>query len=228
VRVLPAIDITSEAPDNIGPRVPPSRALGVALRWKLRGCRGLHVVDLDGARGLGFNRGAIRAILEAVDVPVQVGGGLSGQAAVAEILGCGAARAIVATRALREPGWVARLSRRFPARVVVALDVLKGRLMMDGWRSEASATTSDLLASLDGLPLAGILFTDLEAEGRQGGVREAAIASILSATSHRVIVSGGVAGREDLDRLEALGVEEVVVGSALYSGRLPWREVVRR
>jgi phosphoribosylformimino-5-aminoimidazole carboxamide ribotide isomerase len=160
-------------------------------------------------------------MLTKVRVPLQIGGGLREDATIGLLLGEGARRAIVGTRALGDPQWLEAVATAHPGRIMVALDVLKGKAMVEGWRKEALRRPQEILPSLDPLPLAGILYTNLEVEGKRQGMDVAAVEQVMGATSHKVVVSGGVSTRRDLEELESVGVEEVVVGSALYRGDLP-------
>lgn len=200
----------------------------VARRWVDAGFAALHVVDLDAALGDGRNREAVTAILEAVDVPVQVGGGVRDDAAVAELLEAGAARVVVGTRAVEEPGWAEAISGRHPGRVVVAADVRGRAVVTRGWTAEAALEAADLLPRLDALPLAAVLVTDVGREGRMEGVDAGRFAGLVAATRHPLIASGGITTPADLHALMEAGVQGAVLGMALYTGALDAEAVARQ
>jgi phosphoribosylformimino-5-aminoimidazole carboxamide ribotide isomerase len=194
--------------------------VAVALRWCSAGFRALHVVDLDAALGSGSNAGAVSAISAAVDVPVQVGGGVRDEAAVASLLDAGAARVVIGTRAVEDRDWLAEVAGRWPGRIVVAADARGGSIVTRGWTVDAGIEARNFVAGLDALPLGGVLVTDVGREGSMRGVDEAAFRTLAAATRHPLIASGGVGGAADLERLDRCGVAGVVLGMALYTGAL--------
>jgi phosphoribosylformimino-5-aminoimidazole carboxamide ribotide isomerase len=192
----------------------------VARHWVALGFRRLHVVDLDAALGDGDNRQWIRRILAAVDVPVQVGGGIRGQDDIARLLDAGAERVITGTRAVADRSWLEAVSARWPGRVAVASDCRRGRVLTMGWRRTTPLALPTFLASLDPLPLAGVLVTDVQREGRARGVNGRLFRTAVRATRHGVIAAGGVAAAKDMRTLEAAGAAGAVIGIALYAGTL--------
>lgn len=202
--------------------------LEAALRWQDAGARWLHVVDLDGARaGRPVNVDAVNRIVQQTSLRVQVGGGLRTQADVADVLLAGADRAVLGTAALRTPEVVRALCEQFPGRVVVALDARGGNVALEGWTAETSVTVADAATAAVKLGTPRLLFTVIERDGTQEGPDLAALESLLAAVNVPVIASGGVGTVEDLEALEAIGVEAVVVGRALYEGVLPATSIER-
>lgn len=199
----------------------------VAARWRRDGFAWLHVVDLDAALGDGDNRDVVRRICEATDATIQVGGGLRDDAAVAAALDAGADRAIVGTRAVEDRSWLDALARRHPGRIVVAADVREGRVLRRGWTESSELEVEAFVAGLAGLPLAGILCTDVGREGRMTGIDEEAVAGLVRATAHPVLASGGIATVDDLRALDRAGAAGAVMGMALYTGALEPREIAR-
>jgi phosphoribosylformimino-5-aminoimidazole carboxamide ribotide isomerase len=192
----------------------------VALRWCDAGFRALHIVDLDAALGEGSNGSAIEAVCAAVDVPVQVGGGVRDDAAVAALLDAGAAAVVVGTRGVEDRAWLERVAGEAAGRVIVAADTRAGRVVTRGWTSDTGLQDCAFVAGLDALPLAGVLVTDVAREGSMRGIDEARFRALVGATRHPLIASGGVGGMADLDRLAACGAAGVVLGMALYTGAL--------
>ncbi len=201
--------------------------VGVAGQWVERGFRALHVVDLDAALGTGSNRREIEAILGAVDVPVQVGGGIRDDALADAYLAAGATRVIAGTRAVRDRAWLAALADRHPQRVVVAADARDGEVLVRGWTEGAGLDLLDFIRGLAPLPLAGVLVTDVGREGRLTGADAALFGDVVAAASHPVLAAGGIAGIEDLRRLAAAGVAGAVLGMSIYAGDLDAPSVAR-
>lgn len=194
----------------------------IARRWLALGFRHLHVVDLDAALGDGDNAESISAIAFAAHgrATLQVGGGVRDQVAIERTLRSGADRVVVGTRAVEDPEWLAAAAARFPDRLVVAADTRDGRVLTRGWTGTTGLDALELVATLDALPLAAVLVTDVGREGRQEGIDGAAFRSMSAATRHPLIAAGGVTGPDDLRALADAGAAGAVLGMALYSGRL--------
>jgi phosphoribosylformimino-5-aminoimidazole carboxamide ribotide isomerase len=179
------------------------------------------VVDLDGARaGAPQNLDTVRQIVEAIGMEVQVGGGIRTTGAAGTILQMGAGRVIVGTRALREPAWLGELAGEFPGRIALGLDARGGCVAVEGWESQTARTAADVLASVRGLALAAIIYTDIARDGMMAGPNIEATAEVVSATRFPVIASGGVTTVDDVKRLKAAGVAGAIIGRALYEGRI--------
>jgi phosphoribosylformimino-5-aminoimidazole carboxamide ribotide isomerase len=195
-------------------------AVARAVAWQAEGADGLHVVDLDAALGRGDNATLVARILDAVDVPVQVGGGLRDDEAIRRTLEEGAQHVVVGTRALEDPEWLRRAATAWPDRLVVAVDVRGGRVVIRGWTEATSSGVVEAARALEALPLAGLLCTGVDAEGRGMGVDHDLFKRLLRATRLPVIASGGVSSMDDIRFLAAAGAEACVIGTALYAGRL--------
>ena len=184
----------------------------------------LHVVDLDGAfAGRSVNGAAIEAILEAVSLPVQLGGGVRDLAAVESWLGKGVVRIVLGTAAAREPAFVKDACRRFPGRIAIGIDARDGRVAVEGWAEMSELEAIELAKRYEDAGAAAVVFTDIARDGVLAGVNVGAVAQLARAITTPVIASGGVASLDDLKRLKALeplGVVGVIVGRALYDGRL--------
>lgn len=182
----------------------------------------LHLVDLDGAiYGRAVNGAAVSAILSAVDVPVQLGGGIRDMAAIENWLAVGVRRVILGTVALRNPALVRDAAGRFPGRIVVGIDARGGRVAVEGWVETAETTAVELARRFEDAGVAAIIYTDIDRDGALVGVNVDATAGLARAVSIPVIASGGVAGIADIHAVRASGViAGVVVGRALYDGRL--------
>lgn len=201
--------------------------VAVARDWWDRGFRTLHVVDLDAALGEGDNGALVGELAAATPATVQVGGGLRDEAAVERVLEGGAHRAIVGTRAVDDPAWLADLARAYPHRIMVAADIRDGRVLRRGWTEASALDVLDFVRGLAELPLAGVLCTDVAREGRVQGIDLEGARAVITASPHPVWISGGVSTRQDLDNLSGAGAAGAVLGMALYTGALDPGAVAR-
>ena len=194
-----------------------------ARAFAAAGCAWIHVVDLDGAfAGRPENAAAVEAILAAVPVPVQLGGGIRDMAAVEGWLGKGVARVILGTAAVRDPAFVRAAAARFPGRVAVGIDARDGRVAVEGWAETTDLAAADLARRFEDAGVAAIIFTDIDRDGAMQGPNVEATAALARAVSIPVIASGGVSSLDDLRALKACGapLDGVISGRALYDGRI--------
>lgn len=184
----------------------------------------LHVVDLDGAfAGRPVNGATVGAILEAIDIPVQLGGGIRDMATIEAWLGRGVHRVVLGTVAVRDPDLVREACRAFPGRIAVSIDAREGRVAVEGWAETVEIEALELARRFEDAGAAAIVHTDIARDGALEGVAAAATGALAQALSTPVIASGGVASHADLDALkayEADGVCGVICGRALYDGRI--------
>jgi phosphoribosylformimino-5-aminoimidazole carboxamide ribotide isomerase len=200
--------------------------LDAAQRWVAQGARALHVVDLDGAReGTPANLEHVRRIAAAVEVPVQVGGGLRDADAVAGVLAAGAARAVLGTAALRDAAFAQRMVQAHGAeRVVVSVDARRGRVAAAGWTEQSDVLAEEALRELAGRGVTQFVYSSIERDGMLGGPDPEEIARVCAAApAASIVYSGGIASVGDLRALAGLGLASlagVIVGTALFEGRL--------
>ena len=202
-----------------------------ARKFEAAGCRWIHVVDLDGAfAGAPVNAPAVRAILAAVKVPVQLGGGIRDAGGIAAWLDAGIARVILGTVALRDPDLVKRVCRDWPGRIVVGIDARGGRVAVEGWAETSDVLAVDLAKKFADAGVAAIVYTDIERDGAMGGPNVEATAALARSSGIPVIASGGVSSLDDLRALKAHaadGIVGVISGRALYDGRIDLGQAVR-
>ncbi len=188
------------------------------------GFQWIHVVDLNGAfAGRPVNGDAVGAILGAVDIPVQLGGGIRDSATIAHWLETGVERVVLGTLAVREPEVVRDACRRFPGRIVVGIDARAGRVAVEGWAETTDVEARDLGRAFERAGVAAIIYTDIERDGAMTGPNLQATAEFAAALTTPVIASGGVSSLDDLGALkllEGVGVAGVICGRALYDGRI--------
>ena len=189
----------------------------------------LHCIDLDGAfAGRSANSAAIASILASLRIPVQLGGGIRNRAAIAHWLDAGVERVILGTAALRDPELVKQASRDYPGRVVVGIDARDFMVAVEGWAETSTLSAVDLARRFEDAGVAAIIFTDIARDGMMQGVNVEATSTLARSVSIPVIASGGVNGVQDIERLvdARAGIAGVVIGRALYDGRIPVSEAL--
>ncbi len=191
----------------------------VAKQWARQGAERLHLVDLDGAKaGRPVNGDVIRRIVNSVDVPCQLGGGIRSEADLETVFGWGVRWAVLGTRALQEPGWVCRMADRHPARIVLGVDARDGYVATEGWLSTSTTKATDLAKMVEQSPLAAVVYTDIAKDGMMAGPNFEQLAEMRDAVRLPVIASGGVSATEHVAKLASLKLFGCIVGRALYEG----------
>ncbi len=202
--------------------------VSVALRWQSEGAKRLHLVDLDGAaRGELCNLDAIEKIATAVEIPVQVGGGVRSLETVEQLLGLGVGRAILGTVAVEDPGLAEEACQRFGEQIIIGIDARDGRVATRGWLQQSKVTAGELAARMVGLGARRFIYTDISRDGTLTSPNFEAVAEFLSQVSVPVIAAGGISSVEHLTRLAALGAEGAIVGRAIYTGDVKLAEAVK-
>ena len=203
----------------------------VARNWVEQGATRLHVVDLDGAKeGKTTNLAVIEAIVAAIAIPVQVGGGLRDRASIARLLDLGVQRCIVGTVAVEQPELVQELCQEFPEQIVVGIDARQGKVATRGWLETSEVLATDLAQRMAVAGAAAIIYTDIHRDGTMSGPNMGALRELATAIEIPVIASGGVSSLTDLLSLlalEPLGVTGAIVGKAIYTGDVKLTEAVQ-
>ena len=236
ITIIPAIDLKGgrcvrlqqgRADDSTVYSDDPS---AMARRWAREGARRLHVVDLDGAfAGERVHAKAISEIAAAIDIPVEVGGGLRTDEDVRALLGSGVEDAVIGTRAVVESDALGPLLQEFGSHIWVGIDARDGLVQVKGWVETSSRKAVDLAASVSGLGVSTIIYTDTATDGMMTGVNARAVDEICRNVSCNVIASGGISSVEDVAALRALGRPNLVgaiVGKALYEGTVSFGELI--
>ncbi len=232
MQVIPAIDLRDGACVQLvggsyaDERVRIPNPVAVAEKWVRLGFGRIHLVDLDGATGRGSNRDIVTAMLAACAVKSQCGGGVRDLDTIAELLSAGASEVVVGTRAIEDRAWLEDAASRYPNRIIVAADARERRLVTRGWSQTGSQNVIDFIDVLNTLPLAAILVTAVEREGRMEGPDLPLMREITVRSKVPLQASGGVRGIADLRTLAELGVSAAVVGMALYTGALDPQTII--
>ncbi len=200
-----------------------------ARAFAASGAEWLHVVDLDGAfAGRPENAAAVEAILQAVSIPVQLGGGVRDMGALEGWLAKGISRVILGTAAVRDPAFVKAAAKAHPGRIAVGIDARDGKVAVEGWAETTGEEATDLAKAYEGAGVAAIIYTDIERDGAMQGPNVAATAALARAVSIPVIASGGVSSLDDLRALRDCGapLDGAISGRALYDGRIDIAEAM--
>ena len=201
-----------------------------ARAWQDQGAEMLHIVDLDGAfAGEPKNRAAIEAIVGAITIPSQLGGGIRDIETIEAYLSLGLSRVIIGTAAQRNPELVREACARFPGRIVVGIDAKNGMVAVQGWAEVTDITAVDLARKFEDCGVAAIIYTDIARDGMLQGPNLEATKALAEAVSIPIIASGGVSSLQDIRNLMAIessGVTGVITGKAVYTGAIRLAEAV--
>ena len=201
-----------------------------ARAFAAAGCEWLHLIDLNGAvEGRPVNQAAVRKVIDAVDIKVQLGGGIRTRATLESWMEAGVSRVILGTAALADPAFVQQACKDFPERVVVAIDARDGRVAIEGWTRDSGVRALDLALRFEDSGVAAFIYTDINRDGAMGGVNVDATVDLAFALTTPIIASGGVSSIADLVELkkhETAGIEGAICGRALYDGRIDPAEAV--
>lgn len=233
MQILPAIDILSGKVVRLKQgrfdevTVYNDSPVDQAKRWAAAGAEIIHVVDLDGAAtGEPVNVSCVEEIVRAVDIPVQVGGGIRSEETLERLFGIGVARAVLGTALINDPDFVGRACARWPG-IVAGVDARDGKVAIQGWQEGSERSVSDVVTELDGLGVKRLVYTDIALDGMQTGPNLRAYRALALAADAAIIASGGVSVIDDIFALSAIpGVEGVIAGRALYEGTLDLAEAI--
>jgi phosphoribosylformimino-5-aminoimidazole carboxamide ribotide isomerase len=195
-----------------------------AKSFEVQGFEWLHLVDLNGAfEGRPVNGKAVEAILNAISIPVQLGGGIRDLATIEHWLSRGVTRVILGTIALRNPKIVSEACKEFPGKIVVGIDAKAGRVAVEGWGESSSLTALELAQCFEDVGVSAIVFTDIDRDGILKGINFEKTLELANAVNIPVIASGGLASIKDVQRLlepDCAILEGAISGRAIYDGRL--------
>lgn len=201
-----------------------------ALAWQDKGAEFLHLVDLDGAfAGVPKNLEVIKAIVQAVEIPVQLGGGIRVMETIDVLLEAGLNRVILGTVAIKNPELVKSACAKYPGRIVVGIDSKDGLVAVEGWAEASTRTAVDLALEMKIYGVERIIYTDVSRDGTLQGPNLEATKQLAEATGMRVVASGGVSSLDDIRDLmavEAVGVDAVILGKSIYTGAIELEEAL--
>lgn len=199
-----------------------------AKRWTDLGAKYVHIVDLDGAvEGTGMNLDVVKTIVRAIDVPVQLGGGIREIDDIAiRIEEIGVQRVILGTLAISDPALVRAACARWPGRIVIGMDVREGMLAVRGWAEDSGVTPAEIMPKMKDAGVGTIIYTDIRRDGMLKGPNLDATRQIVEKSGMKVIASGGISSLEDIRSLMEIGCEGAIVGKALYSGAVDFEQAL--
>lgn len=235
MKIFPAIDLmegkvvrlfqgdpkTAKKYDYLGEPV------AIAKKWEEEGADALHIIDLDAAFNKGNNLATISKIVEAVKLPVHVGGGIRSLEAAENLLNIGVRYVMLGTLAFRKPEAAANLRKKFGDRVIVALDHRNGKVMIEGWKTPAGLEVKDALERFLGLQVKTFLLTSISRDGTLEGIDVDVLSQACAYKEARIIAAGGIGSLKDLAVLKRIGVYGVVIGKALYEGMFTLKEALK-
>lgn len=202
----------------------------MALRWENKGAQLIHIVDLDGAfEKKVINLDTIKAIVEKLHTPIQVGGGIRNSDTIRMYMDIGVSRVIIGSEALYHPEFVREACELFPGKIVVGIDARDGMVAVEGWSRTSQTRAIDLARQFESCGVAAINFTDIHRDGMQTGPNIEETAKLAEAVDIPIVASGGVHSLEDIRNLlkiEHKGVTGVITGKALYEGSLDLTEAI--
>ena len=225
--ILPAIDLRNGKCVNLvqgraeDETIFSDQPIEMAKRWEAEGAEYLHLVDLDGAfQGTSANLQIVREIVETIQIPVQLGGGIRTLAWLDRILAVGVARAILGTAALKNPRLVETACRRHGAQIAVGIDAKDELVATEGWLNVSQKSAIEFTKEMQNLGVLTIIYTDIKSDGMLKGPNMEATQGVVEAVEIDVIASGGITSAEDLTTLKSIGVSGAIIGRALYTGDL--------
>src|SRR4030042_1398819 len=202
--------------------------VSMALRWQSEGAKRVHLIDLDGAaEGKPCNLDAIKKIIAAVRIPVQVGGGIRSLKTIEQLLSIGVGRVILGTVAVEKPELVKKACKKYSEQIIVSIDAKDRQVATRGWLEKSQVTASDLAASMIDLGVKRIIYPEISRAGTLTSPNFAAVAELLSQVNVPVIAAGGISSIEHLTRLSELRAEGAIVGKAIYTGDINLKEALK-
>lgn len=229
--ILPAIDLRGGKCVNLVQGIASQETIfsdapvEMALRWQAEGAEYLHLVDLDGAfQGESANLHIASEIVAALDIPVQLGGGIRSIEQLRSVLALGVDRAILGTIALKQPSFVKQACAEYGARIAVGIDARDGRVATDGWLEVSQKSAVEFAVELSEVQT--LIYTDIKSDGMLKGPNVDATADMIDAVSADVIASGGVTSLPDIEALKQIGASGAIIGRALYTGDLALSDAI--
>jgi phosphoribosylformimino-5-aminoimidazole carboxamide ribotide isomerase len=192
-----------------------------------QGAKWLHIVDLDGAKaGKPVNTESVAAIAALGQLKIEVGGGLRDEASIKKLVDIGVERVIIGTKAVSDFKWFSEMAEKFAGKIALGLDARGSKVATHGWTQDSPEPLLDFAAKASQLPLAAIIYTDIDKDGMMTGPNFERTKALVETVGAGVLASGGVGRMDDIKKLAKLGVEGVIIGRALYEGRLKLTDAI--
>ena len=237
MQIIPAIDIVNKKVVRLSQggfdreKVYSDDPVLVAKEWKRQGARLLHVVDLDGARlGKPKNTDVVADIAKEAKIDIEFGGGLRSEEDIESAFNAGVRFVVVGTSAVIDEAFCGRVAKKFGKKVIFAVDVKDSRVAVKGWKELSKKSASGYIVKLEALGAGRIIYTDITRDGMMAGPNREGLESVLDSTALEVVASGGISSIEDirvLKKLESKGLVGVILGKALYEGKIDLEEAIR-
>ena len=200
----------------------------VARLWESMGAQYIHLVDLDGAKdGSPASRDMVKSVIDAVDIPVQVGGGIRSLERADQLIALGARRIILGTAAVNDRELTRTIAERYPGRTAVSVDAVNGMAAVNGWAKVSDTDVLDICAFMQEIGINTLIYTDILMDGMLKGPNFGEYERLMRETSLDIIASGGVTTKEDIERLAQMGIYGAIVGKALYDEKIDLKEAIR-
>ena len=201
----------------------------VAMDWEKSGATYLHIADLDSAKfGSGYNDEIIRKIIENVNIPIQVGGGIKTMRDIENRLAMGISRVVIGTAAICDPAFIKEALKQYANKIVIVINARDGMVSAQNWEPHNAVSALNLCRSMADIGINSIIYTDVAKDGMMLGPNISATKEIVETTRTNVIASGGVSSMKDLENLYEINVSGVIIGRALYQGCLQLTEIIRK
>ncbi|MBC7100115.1 MAG: 1-(5-phosphoribosyl)-5-[(5-phosphoribosylamino)methylideneamino]imidazole-4-carboxamide isomerase [Methanobacteriales archaeon] len=232
--IIPAVDIKDGKCVQLVQGMPGTEQVIIddpiraAMKWEEMGASTLHLIDLDGALGTGTNFHIIKEIIRSLSIPVQLGGGIRTREYAQKLLDIGVERIIIGTMAIKNPEIVQKLSREYGSdHIMVAVDSKDSKVLIKGWTKKTTMEAPSLARLFEKKGAGSILFTNVNVEGLLKGVDIKPLKDLIMAVKIPIVYSGGVTSIKDIKILKKTGVRGVVIGSALYKGKIDFKEALK-
>jgi len=233
VIVIPAVDLKDKKCVQLIQGDPTKKHLEledpvrVAKKWEYDGAEYLHIVDLDAALGCGSNIDVIEKIVEEVNIPVEVGGGIRSLAIAKRLMDIGVDKIVVGTKAITDPTFLNELLSEIEReKIILAVECKQGKVVIKGWKETINKNPIEIAKKYE-KNVGGILFTNVDVEGMLSGIKTDIIEALVKNVGVPIIYSGGITTLEDIKKLKEIGVEGVIIGSALYKGMINLKDALK-
>lgn len=234
MKIIPAIDIRDGKcvrlfqGDYARETIYADNPVSVALSWKKQGAKMLHLVDLDGAKnGKLSNLKIIKKIIGETKIPIQLGGGIRNAVSIKHLIKTGISKFILGTVAIKNMGFLKRCIDIYREKIIVSLDAKNGKLMTNGWLQTRNLDLIKVVKQLERIGIKTIIYTDVSRDGTLTEPNYKMIDTIRKNTKMGLIIAGGISSIEQVKKLKTMGVDGVIIGKALYEGKIILKEVIK-